>query len=318
MAIFQTKKIQSFIVFIIVLVAILWVFQDNFLKSLVFQKVKEQSISGNQGVKEAAYLEKIDNFLLSEYSKEKILLHTIKADTYYSYKNSPVQIQKVEVKTFNAIQEEGLVLTSNRAEMLKSGEMFFNGQVKIQSNTGISHELDTESLIVLSENGQIKSNKEVTYLGETVRIISEGMEMSIDSDTMYLSGNVKIFDDSGMTVDTKNLYISHDAGEKIYKSNEKTVYRSKDTVVNSENGIDMDMNIELINLLGKVEVLNGPGGILKSTNVIVDRSNDGEVLKSNSLSHFKSNTIDIKAKKMHYDAVTKKLELMNRVVAVYE
>ncbi len=318
MALFQTKKIQSFIVSIIVLVAVLWIFQDNFLKLLVSQKVTEQLGSTAEEVKETAYLEKIDNFILKEYSNQQILLHTIQADTYYSYKNSPVQILEVEVKTFNETQEEGLVLTSNRAEILKSGEMFFNGEVKIQTKTGVSHELDTESLIVLSDNGQIKSNKEVTYLGETVRIISEGMEMSIDSDTMYLSGNVKIFEDSGMTVDTKNLYISHDAGEKIYKSKEKTVYRSKDTIVNSENGIDMDMNIQLINLLGKVEVLSGPGGILKSTNVIIDQSNDGEVLKSNSLSHFKSNTVDIKAKKMHYDAVTKKLELMNRVVAVYE
>ena len=318
MALFQTKKIQSFIVFIIVLAAILWVFQDNFLKLLVFQKVSEQSILTAKEPEETAYLEKIDNFILKEYSNEQILLHTIQADTYYSYKNSPVQIFDVEVKTFNDSQEEGLVLRSNRAEILKSGEMFFNGEVKIETKTGVSHELDTESLIVLSDNGQIKSNKEVTYLGETVRIISEGMEMSVDSDTMHLSGNVKIFEDSGMTVDTKNLYISHNAGEKIYKSKEKTVYRSKDTIVNSENGIDMDMNIELFNLLGKVEVVSGPGGILKSTNVIVDRSNDGEVLKSNSLSHFKSNTVDIKAKKMHYDAVTKKLELMNRVVAVYE
>jgi len=318
MALFQTKKIQSFIVFIIVLVGVLWIFQDNFVKLLAFQKVTEQLVSTAEEVKETAYLEKIDNFILKEYSNQQILLHTIQADTYYSYKNSPVQILQVEVKTFNEIQEEGLVLTSNRAEILKSGEMFFNGEVKIQTKTGVSHELDTESLIVLSDNGQIKSNKEVTYLGETAKIISEGMEMSIDSDTMFLSGNVKIFEDSGITVDTKNLYISHNAGEKIYKSKEKTVYRSKDTIVNSENGIDMDMNIQLINLLGKVEVLSGPGGILKSTNVIIDQSNDGEVLKSNSLSHFKSNTVDIKAKKMHYDAVTKKLQLMNRVVAVYE
>ena len=318
MALFQTKKIQSFIVFIIVLVVVLWVFQDNFLKLLVSQKVTEQLVSTAAEDKETAYLEKIDNFILKEYSNQQILLHTIQADTYYSYKNSPVQILQVEVKTFNETQEEGLVLTSNRAEILKSGEMFFNGEVKIQTKTGVLHEIDTESLIVLSDNGQIKSNKEITYLGETVRIISEGMEMSIDSDTMYLSGNVKIFEDSGMTVDTKNLYISHDAGEKIYKSKEKTIYRSKDTIVNSENGIDMDMNIQLINLLGKVEVLSGPGGILKSTNVIIDRSNDGEVLKSNSLSHFESNTVDIKAKKMHYDAITKKLELMDRVVAVYE
>jgi LPS export ABC transporter protein LptC len=318
MALFQTKKIQSFIVFIIVLVVVLWIFQDNFLKLLVSQKVTEQLVSTAAEDKETAYLEKIDNFILKEYSNQQILLHTIQADTYYSYKNSPVQILQVEVKTFNETQEEGLVLTSNRAEILKSGEMFFNGAVKIQTKTGVLHEIDTEALIVLSDNGQIKSNKEVTYLGETVRIISEGMEMSIDSDTMHLSGNVKIFEDSGMTVDTKNLYISHDAGEKIYKSKEKTIYRSKDTIVNSENGIDMDMNIQLVNLLGKVEVLSGPGGILKSTNVIIDRSNDGEVLKSNSLSHFESNTVDIKAKKMHYDAITKKLELMDRVVAVYE
>ena len=318
MALFQTKKIQSFIVFIIVLAAILWAFQDNFLKLLVVQKVSDQSILTAEEPKETAYLAKIDNFILKEYSNEQILLHTIQADTYYSYKNSPVQIIDVEVKTFNDNQEEGLVLKSNRAEILKSGEMFFNGEVKIQTKSGVSHELDTESLIVLSDNGQIKSNKEVTYLGETVRIISDGMEMSIDSDTMHLSGNVKIFEDSGMTVDTKNLYISHNAGEKIYKSKEKTVYRSKDTVVISEKGIDMDMNIKLINLLGKVEVVTGPEGVLKSSNVVIDQSNDGEVLKSNSLSHFKSNTVDIKAKKMHYDAITKKLKLMNRVVAVYE
>jgi len=297
MALFQTKKIQSFILFIIVLVGVLWIFQENFLKLLAFKKVTEQSISTAQEVKESAYLEKIDNFILKEYSNQQILLHTIQADTYYSYKNSPVQIFQVEVKTFNETQEEGLVLTSNRAEILKSGEIFFNDEVKIQTMIGVSHELDTESLIVLSDNGQIKSNKEVTYLGEKARIISEGMEMNIDSDTMYLSGNVKIFENSGITVDTKNLYISHEVGEKIYKSNEKTVYRSKDTIVNSENGINMDMNIQLINLLGKVEVLTGPGGVLKSTNVVIDKSNDGEVLKSNSLSHFKSNTVDIKAKK---------------------
>jgi len=318
MALFQTNKIQSFIVFIIVLVGILWIFQDNFLKLMVSQKFTEQLVSSAEEDKEMAYLEKIDNFILKEYSNEQILLHTIQADIYYSYKNSPVQIFEVEVKTFNDTQEEVLVLTSNRAEILKSGEIFFNGEVKIKTKTGVSHELDTESLIVLSDNGQIKSNKEVAYLGKKVRIISEGMNMNIDSDIMYLIGNVNIFEDSGMTVDTKNLYISHNAGEKIYKSKEKTVYRSKDTIVNSENGIDIDMNSQLINLLGKVEVLSGSGGILKSSNVLIDRSNDGEILKSNSPSHFKSNTVDIKAKKMHYDAVTKKLQLMNRVVAVYE
>ena len=318
MTLFQTKKIQLFIIFIIVLIAILWIFQDNFLNLLRYHKFTEQSITSNEEVKEDAYVEKIENFFLKEYSTEQILLHTIQADTYYSYKNSPVQIFEVVVKSFNKLQEEGLILTSNSAKILKSGEIFFNGEVKVQTKTGVSHKLDTESLIVLSDDGQIKSNREVTYLGETARFISEGMEMNIDSDKMYLRGNVKIFDDSGITVDTKNLYISHNAGEKIYRSNEKTVYRSKDTIVNSKSGVTMDMNLQLINLLGKVEALTSSGGILKSSNVEIDQSNGGEVLKSNSLSHFKSNTVDIKAKKMHYDAVTKKLELMKEVVAIYE
>jgi LPS export ABC transporter protein LptC len=318
MALFQNKKIRLFILLIIVLVSILWVFQDSFLRNLTSQITLEQSPSINEEVKEATYLEKIDNFFLTEYSKEQILLHTIQAKTYYSYKNSPIKILNVEVKAFNKNQEEGLVLTSNRAEILKSGEIFFNGEVKIQTKTGILHELDTESLIVITENGQIKSNKEVTYLGETARIIAEGMEMNIDSDTMYLNGNVKISESSGMTIDTKNLYVSHNAGEKMYKSKELTVYRSKGSIVNSENGIDMDMNLKLMKLLGKVEVLTSSGGVLESSNVLIDQSNGGEVLKSNSSSRFQSNTVDIKAKKMHYDGITKKLKLMNKVVAVYE
>ena len=318
MALFQTKKIQSFIVFIIVLAAILWVFQDNFLKLLVPQKGTALSISAATELKEIAYLEKIDNFLLKEYSKEQVLLHTIQADTFYSYKNSPVQILNVEVKTFNDTKEEGLVLSSNRAEILKSGEMFFNGEVNIQSKKGISHELDTESLIVLTDSGLIKSNKEVTYLGETARIISESMEMNIDSDTMYLNGNVKILEDSGVTINTKNLYVSHNNGEKKYKSKEATIYRSKNNIINSDKGIDIDMNFKLMKLLGEVEVLTRAGAVINSYNVEIDQSNDNEVLKSNSPSHFKSDTVDIRAKKMHYDAVTNKLELMNKVLAVYE
>jgi LPS export ABC transporter protein LptC len=318
MALFQTKKIQSFIVFIIVLAAILWVFQDNFLKLLVPQKGTALSISAATELKEIAYLEKIDNFLLKEYSKEQVLLHTIQADTFYSYKNSPVQILNVEVKTFNDTKEEGLVLSSNRAEILKSGEMFFNGEVNIQSKKGISHELDTESLIVLTDSGLIKSNKEVTYLGETARIISESMEMNIDSDTMYLNGNVKILEDSGVTINTKNLYVSHNNGEKKYKSKEATIYRSINNIINSDKGIDIDMNFKLMKLLGEVEVLTRAGAVINSYNVEIDQSNDNEVLKSNSPSHFKSDTVDIRAKKMHYDAVTNKLELMNKVLAVYE
>ena len=318
MALFKTKKIQLFIVFIIVLAAILWTFQDNFLKLFMFQKNTEQSVLSSEKVKESAYLEKINNFFLKEYSKKQVLLHTIKADKYFSYKNSPIELLKVEVRTYNQTKQEGLVLTANRAEMFKSGEMLFNGEVKIKTKNGMSHELNTESLKVLTSSGEINSNKKVTYVGETSRIISEGMEMSIDGETMLLKGNVKILEDSGSTIDTSNLFINHNAGEKIYTSKEKTVYRSKENIISSDNGIDINMSLKLMKLLGEVDIVNISGSILKSSDLIIDQSYGGEILKSNSSSQFKSNIVDIKAKKMHYDAVTKKLELTNRVLAVYE
>ena len=318
MAVFQTKKIQSFIAFIIVLVAILWLFQDNILKISILQNKTEQLDSSNQEFKEDSYLEKIDNFIIKEYSKDQILLHTVEAETYFSYKDSPVQLLKVKVKTFDETQQEGLVMTSNRAEMLKSGEMFFNGEVNIQTKSGIAHEIDTESLIVLTNSGQIKSNREITYLAENAKINAQGMDMSIDSDTMLLNGKVKIKQDSGSIINTTNLFISHAEGEKKYQSKEKSVYLSKYNTVNSEKGIDADMNKNLIKLLGKVEILGLSGSKMESYDVLIDQSNGGEVYKSNDSVHYQSSATNIKAKKMNYDAVTKKLELMDEVLAVYE
>ena len=318
MAVFQTKKIQSFIAFIIVLVAILWLFQDNILKISILHNKTEQLDSSNQEFKETPYLEKIDNFIIKEYSKDQILLHTVEAETYFSYKDSPVQLLKVKVTTFDETQQEGLVMTSNRAEILKSGEMFFNGEVNIQTKSGVAHEIDTESLIVLTNSGQIKSNREITYLAENTKINAQGMDMSIDSDTMFLNGKVKIKQDSGSIINTTNLFISHAEGEKKYQSKEKTVYVSKYNTVNSEKGIDADMNKNLIRLLGEVEILGLSDSKIESYDLLIDQSNGGEVYKSNDSVHYQSSATNIKAKKMNYDAVTKKLELMDEVLAVYE
>ena len=318
MALFKSKKIQSLIIAIIVLVVGIWLFQNNYLKLSVFQKKIDQSASTNLMDKETAYLEKIDNFVIKEYSEKQVLLHTIKADTYYSYKNSPIQLLNVEVKTFNESGQEGIVLTSNRAEMLKSGEMFFNGEVNIKTKSGISHELDTESLIVLTNTGKIKSNKKITYLGENSKINAQEMEMDIDSNTMFLKGGVQILQASDVKIDTTNLFISHSNGQKKYNSKSKTSYQSTGNRVNSEKGFDMDANQNLMNLLGQVEILNVSGSKINTSNLIIDRSNGDEFFKSNEPSHFQSSNIDIKSKQMHYDATPKKLELTGKVFAVYE
>jgi LPS export ABC transporter protein LptC len=316
MAIFQTKKIQSFIVFIIVLAAILWIFQDNILNISVFKKTTEVSELSEEQIKDTPYLEKIDNFIIKEYSSDQVLLHTIEADVYKSFKDSPVQLEIVTVTTFDEKQNESLTLTSNRAVIFKSGSIHFIGEVEIKTLSGISHEIDTELLVVKGD--QIKSNRDVFYLGENAKIKAQGLDMNTKSDLVNLNGDVEILQDSGATLTTKNLLISHGSGEKRYESNEKTIYKSNENIVNADRGVDINMKTEQTKLLGDVTVVNGFGSSLTSYDLIIDQSNDGEIFKSNSPTRFQSNTVDIKAKKMHYDAITKKLKLTDEVKATYE
>ncbi|MDB4847428.1 LPS export ABC transporter periplasmic protein LptC [Candidatus Pseudothioglobus singularis] len=316
MAIFQTKKIQSFIVFIIVLAAILWIFQDNILNISVFKKTTEVSELSEEQIKDTPYLEKIDNFIIKEYSSDQVLLHTIEADVYKSFKDSPVQLEIVTVTTFDEKQNETLTLTSDRAVIFKSGSIHFIGEVEIKTLSGISHEIDTELLVVKGD--EIKSNRDVFYLGESAKIKAQGLDMNTKSDLVNLNGEVEILQDSGATLTTKNLLISHGSGEKKYKSNEKTIYKSNENIVNADRGVDINMKTEQTKLLGDVTVVNGFGSSLTSYDLIIDQSNDGEIFKSNSPTRFQSNTVDIKAKKMHYDAIAKKLKLTDEVKATYE
>ena len=316
MAIFQTKKIQSIIVFIIVLAAILWIFQDNILNISVFKKTTEVSELSEEQIKDTPYLEKIDNFIIKEYSSDQVLLHTIEADVYKSFKDSPVQLEIVTVTTFDEKQNETLTLTSDRAVIFKSGSIHFIGEVEIKTLSGISHEIDTELLVVKGD--QIKSNRDVFYLGENAKIKAQGLDMNTKSDLVNLNGDVEILQDSGATLTTKNLLISHGSGEKRYESKEKTVYKSNENIVNADRGVDINMKTEQTKLLGDVTVVNGFGSSLTSYDLIIDQSNDGEIFKSNSPTRFQSNTVDIKAKKMHYDAIAKKLKLTDEVKATYE
>ena len=316
MAIFQTRKIQSFITFIIVLAAILWIYQDNILSISVLKKSTVKSELSEEQVKDRPYLEKIDNFIIKEYSSDQILLHTIEADVYKSYKDSPVQLEAVKVTKFDEKQNETLTLTSNRAVLFKSGSIHFIGEAEIKTLSGISHEIDTELLVVKGD--QIKSNRDVFYLGEKAKIKAQGMDMNSNSDLVNLNGDVEILQDSGAILTTKNLLISYSSGDKRYESNEKTVYKSNENVVNADKGVNINMKSERTKLLGDVTIVNSFGSSLTSYDLIIDQSNGGEIFKSDSPSRFQSNTVDIKAKKMHYDAITKKLKLTDEVKATYE
>ena len=316
MAIFKTNKIQLFIFLIIVLGAILWIFKGNILSFTSFNKVTEELDTVEEKRPDITYLERIDNFIIKEYSSDQVLLHTIKADVYKSFKDSPVQLETVTVTTFDDKQNETLTLTSNRAVIFKSGSIHFIGEVEIKTLSGISHEIDTELLV--AKDDKISSNRDVFYIGEKVKIKAQGMDMNIESDILHLNGNVEVIQENGSTLNTVNLMISQSLGEKEYTSKGKTIYQSVDNTINADKGVNINMNSDQTKLLGAVKVINGYGSSLTSYDLIIDQSNGGEIFKSNSPSRFQSNTVDIRAEDMHYDSITKKLKLTDGVLATYE
>ncbi len=318
MTIFQTKKIQSFIAFIIVLIAILWIFQDNILRISFLKKISDNTELNQFEYGDSSYLEKIDNFNVKEYSDNQKILHIMTADTYFSYKDSPVKLLNIEVRTSNEDQKEGLTLNANLAQINKQGEFFFNGDVLIKTKNNAIHEINTESLMYVSDDGVIKSNQDVVYTGEASTINSQGMLMNINSDKLLLNGVVNVAHKSGSLLESSNLSINHSKNKKVYQSKERTIYRSTDNEITADAGFIMNMNNNLTNLLGNVKLIGTAGTTMYSSNLIIDQSNDSEVFKTNDPTRYDSPESNIRSNKMYYDTSANKIKLTGNVVAIYE
>lgn len=318
MALFQSKKILSLIIFIIVLVGIIWIFQDHFTKISFFKKsTNTLMISANQDM-DMSYLEKIENFEIHEYSDNGEILYTINAETYFSFINSPIKLLKVRLKTFDDQHKEAVELTSKNAEILKTKEIIFSGMVNIETKNNVYHELESDSLTFHSDEGEITSNTNVLYQSERAIIKAKGMLMNIDSDLLLLNDSVNIKHESGSNIDTANLSINHSNGLKIYSSEDKTLYRSNETEITANSGLIMDMNKNLTNLLGKVEIIEKTGTKIKTANLLIDNSNGSEVYKTDQPTEYISVQSNIKSNEMFFDAISKKLKLTGEVVAIYE
>jgi len=316
MAIFQSRITQSVITFIIVLVIALWLFRDNIIAIYPFQKDNKQlEIIKDEDI--TSYLEKIDDFSLKEYSNEQLLLHYIEAETYYNFKDSPVLLLNLKVTQYDEKGQKNHILKSNRANILNSGEILFSGEVNILSR-GVYHEIETESLVVDSKTKQISSDKDVIYSGENAKIFAQGMWINNAAETMLLEGDIRIEQESGPIINTKDLNINLADGEKHYQTKEKSTYLSKDNTIHSEQGIDLDMEENLTKLLGRVEILQKSGAKILSYDLVVDQSNGSEIYKSNKPTNYQSKISDIKSQGMYYDVVSQRIELMGGVVGRYE
>ena len=142
--------------------------------------------------------------------------------------------------------------------------------------------------------------------------------MSINDDKLLLIDSVNIKEESGAEIETSNLTINQSNGLKLYQSNEKTIYRSLDNKVTTQSGVIIDMEKNLTNLLGKVEILKSSGTKIFTSDLIIDKSNSKEIFRTNQLSNYVSIQSNIKANQMYYDVLSEKIDLSGGVVAIYE
>ena len=80
----------------------------------------------------------------------------------------------------------------------------------------------------------------------------------------------------------------------------------------------MDMNKNLTNLLGEVNMLEKSGTKIKTSNLLIDNSNDREIYETNQTTEYISEQSYIKSNKMYYDVFSKKINLSGDIFAVYE
>ncbi|SMN14616.1 hypothetical protein CRYPA_636 [uncultured Candidatus Thioglobus sp.] len=174
---------------------------------------------------EAAYVEKIDQFALQEFDENQRLSHFVKSDYYFNFKNTPALLIEPKVSVYNEQGEIEYTLSSKRANYFDSGEIKFQGKVKVKGADGSNINMNTPELIVGTKSDEIAGNKQVTYLGENTKIVAQGMH--VQKELMQMSGKVKVFQDSGSIINTRDLFIDQSSGFDVYRTDEKIHYQSQ-------------------------------------------------------------------------------------------
>ncbi len=189
---FQLRQNLLITAFIIVIIGFVWLLMLllSYAFSLLGNQQQVPLVQSKTTFSEVAYIEKIDNFVLQEFDAKAQLSHFVKAKSYLNFKNSPALLIEPEVTLYDEKGLKDYVLNSKRAHYTDNGEIKFKGEVGIRSSNGLKHKINTEELLVGIKTHDLISKKPVTYLGENVKITSQGIHMYAKNDTIKLTGGV--------------------------------------------------------------------------------------------------------------------------------
>lgn len=313
---FQLRSKLSITVFIIVIIFVVWFLIK--LSLYLFATFQPQLSAHAPESIQASYTEKIDNFTLQKFGVGRQLIHFIQARYYLRFKNSPALLVDPKVTTYNKQGEQSYVLSAKRAHYLASGEIQLHDKVVIDSNTGAKHKINTAELLISTKTNDIIGRNKVVYLGEGVNLVSEGIFMHAKQDRVKLLGEVRIKQNSGQEIITKDIYIDQTKeGHKHYHSKNNTTYLTPANEVHAD-GIDMNMQTQQLQLLGQVNITRNPSLQINTQDLTVEQSQNQEVYHTNNKVHYQSLNTVIRATGMRYDVKNQTIKLAGGVVGRYE
>jgi len=303
---------------VVILVGFLFFFFIG--ESQDYKDINVSAIVTNQNSEpqEESFPDQIENFSTQEFDKNYHLSRLIEADSYINYQDKPGLMKNPKVTSFGETSDiVDYVIKAEEGLYLDSGDFLFTGSVNVQSRTGNKHIMKSNSILYKKGSEEIISRDEVTYFGQNVVMVSDGMHMSLRSDTIEMLGKIEIKRDAGGEILSKDVTIDKTKNKNIYSSKEPTNYISKNDSVESE-GFQYIENDGTLTLHGNSRITQNNGAIIDSTNLVVNSSSNQERYKTDDYIFYQSQISKIKSKGMDYDAKSQKVELFNGVEGVYE
>ena len=289
------------------------------LLSYSFATEATELTAANQqsATEELAYIEKIEQFALQEFDANQRLSHFVQARQYFNFEDAPALLLDPQVTTYDLTGAPDYVLSSSQANYLNSGEVKFQGRVDIRSANGMTHQMQTDELLVNSQTNDLIGHKPVTYLGTNATMHAQGMHMRTQEDTMKLTGKTRIDQDNGQKILTRDLHIDQSNNQQRYYAEHDTTYLSEHNTIDA-GGIDMDAQQQILQLLGEAKITQDTGSVINTKNLIIDQSKGQELYHTKDKIHYLSEVADIKALGMDYDAQAQKIKLTGGVSGKYE
>jgi LPS export ABC transporter protein LptC len=220
-------------------------------------------------------------------------------------------------KRVNYYGDEARIVAKGGLEMnTKESKANLKGDTEIFMDRG--RKINTKNLVVDRSEGHehYYSEYATRYLTDANKISSEGMDLDMKKNILNLYGTSTL-ENPDVTINTKNLVVDQSNDQERYYSKYDTSYITENNTVHSE-AIDLNMKTKVSYLSGNVTILQSSGNKVETIDLVVDQSDGKEVYKTNSKIHYKSNSADINATGMYYDAVNQLMNLTGGVVGRYE